>query len=133
MVGVDVVPVVQWLQSLGKVTLNFQYLFMVFSSDGKKNDLRGIQGKPSKVIISNSMKKLIKKQYHGVIGQLFSLNVQSSISFDPLDLQIVINNHSKVFGEITNSIPLDRYHDHVIHLQLGSAPPNIIPYKHPYA
>jgi hypothetical protein len=30
---VDVVLGVQWLQSLGKVALNFQYLFMRFSSE----------------------------------------------------------------------------------------------------
>jgi hypothetical protein len=49
--GVDVVLGVQWLQSLGTMALNFQDLFMRFSSEGKEIELRGIQGKPSKVII----------------------------------------------------------------------------------
>jgi hypothetical protein len=55
--GVDVVLGVQWLQSLGIMALNFQELFMRFSLKGKEIELRGIQGKPSKVIISNNMKK----------------------------------------------------------------------------
>jgi hypothetical protein len=71
---------------------------MVFSSDGKEIKLRGIQGKLSKVISSNGMKQLLKKERHGVISQFFSLEVQTSISYAPLYLQIVINNHSKVFG-----------------------------------
>jgi hypothetical protein len=51
--GDDVVLGLQWLQSLGTMALNFQYLFMIFSLEGKEIELRGIQGKPSKVISSN--------------------------------------------------------------------------------
>jgi hypothetical protein len=40
--GVDVVLGVQWLQSLGIVDLNFQYIFMRFSSESKEIELRGI-------------------------------------------------------------------------------------------
>jgi hypothetical protein len=59
--GVDVVLGIQWLQSLGTVAFNFQELFMKFSLEGKEIELRGITGKPSKVIISNGMKILLKK------------------------------------------------------------------------
>jgi hypothetical protein len=79
------------------------------------------------------MKKLLKKGHHGVISQLCSLYVQTSISPTLMDLQIVINYHSKVFGEMPKGIPLARDHDHAIHLQLGSVPPNIRPYRYPYA
>jgi hypothetical protein len=115
------------------MALNFQYRFMRFSSKGKEIELRGIQGKPYKVITSNNMKKLLKKGHHGVIAQLCSLYVQASISSTSLDLQIDINNHSKIFGEIPLGLPPARHHDHAIHLQLGSVPPNIRPYGYPYA
>jgi hypothetical protein len=78
---------------------------MMFSSDDKEIELRSIQGKPSKVISFNSTKKILKKGRHGVIAQLCSLDVQTSISSPPLDLQIIINNHSKVFGEIPKGLP----------------------------
>ena len=68
--GVDVVLGVQWLQSLGTMALNFQDPFMRFSLEGKEIELRGIQGKPSKVISSNSMTKVLKKGQHGVIALL---------------------------------------------------------------
>jgi hypothetical protein len=49
-----------------------------------------------------------------------------------VDLQIVINNHSKVFREIPKGLPLVRDRDHAIHLQPRSIPPNIRHYRYPY-
>ena len=50
-----------------------------------------------------------------------------------LDLQHVINKHSKVFEYIPKGIPTIWDFDHSIHLILGSFPPNIIPYRYPYS
>ena len=61
MEGVDVVLGVQWLQALGMVAFNFLELFINFSLDGKEFELRGITGKPNKVISSYGMKKLLKR------------------------------------------------------------------------
>eukprot|EP00253_Pinus_taeda_P023505 PITA_23505 len=55
--------------------------------------------------------------------------LESSIS---PDLQIVLDNHSKVF-ETPKGLPPIRDHDHAIHLIPGSVPPNIRPYRYPYA
>ena len=41
-------------------------------------------------------------------------------------------NNSKVF-ETPKGLPPIRDHDHAIHLMPGSAPPNIRPYRYPYA
>ena len=71
------------------------------------------------------MMKLLKRGHHGVIAQLCSLDVQASITFITMDLQEVIDNHSKVFGEIPRGLPPTRDHDHAIHLQPGSVPTNI--------
>jgi hypothetical protein len=68
--GVDVVLGVQWLQSLGTMDFNFQELVMNFSLEGKEFELRGITGKPSKVVSYNGMKKLLKNGHQGVIVQL---------------------------------------------------------------
>ena len=103
---------------------------MRFSSNGKEIQLRGIQGKTSKVIISNSMEQLLKKGYQGVNSQLCSLDVQTSIAPALPYLQTIINNNSKVFGEIPKVIPLAQDHDHAICLQPRSVPPNIRPYKY---
>ena len=62
-------------QSLGTIAFNFQELFMKFSSEGKEVKLRGITGKPKKIIISNGMTNIQKKEQWGTIAQLCSLDV----------------------------------------------------------
>ena len=77
------------------------------------------------------MKNILKKEKRGVIAQLFSLEVPTSKSSISLDLQKVLDNHSKVF-ENPKGLPPFHDHDHAIHLILGSVPPNIKPYRYPY-
>jgi hypothetical protein len=113
MVGADVVPWVQWLQSLGAVAFNFQEIFMKFPLEGKEFELKGITGKPSKLVSYNGMTKLLKKGHQGVIVQLCSLDVQTSKPSIPLDLQGIIDKHSKVFEYIPRGLPPTRDHDHV--------------------
>jgi hypothetical protein len=84
--GADVVLGIQWLQSLRKMAFNFQERFMKFSLEEKKIELRGITGKPGKVMSSNGMTKLLKKRHQGIIAQLFSLYVQTSKPSIPQDL-----------------------------------------------
>ena len=131
--GVDVVLRAQWLQSLRLMVFNFQEPFMKFSLNGKEFELRGIIGKPSKVIISNDMTKLLKKGHHSVIAQLCPLDVQTSKPFIYLDLQRVIDKNSKVFEDIPKGLPPPQDHDHAIHLIPGHIPPSIRPYKYPMA
>eukprot|EP00253_Pinus_taeda_P015452 PITA_15452 len=47
-------------------------------------------------------------------------------------LQKALDNHSKVF-ETSKGLPPIRDHDHAIHLIPGNVPPNIRPYRYPYA
>ena len=89
----DVVLGVQWLQSLGIEDFIFQELFMKFSVEGKEFELRGIIGKPSKVISSSVMTKFLKKGHQGVIAQLCSLDVQTSKPSISLNIQRVIDKY----------------------------------------
>ena len=73
--GDDVVLWVQWLQSLGMVDFNFQELFLKKNSKGKDVELWGIARKPGKIISSNFMTKLLKKEKWCIIAQLCSLEV----------------------------------------------------------
>jgi len=49
------------------IAINFKELFLKFNSEGKEVELRGIVGKPRKIIFSNNMTKLIKEEPSGVI------------------------------------------------------------------
>ena len=105
---------------------------MKFSAKGKEVEFRGIAKKSIKIIISNSMTKLLKNEQRGVIAQLCSLDVSTLESPISPDLQKVLDNHSKVF-ETPKGIPSMHDHDHAIHLIPGSVPPNIRLYRYPYA
>jgi hypothetical protein len=115
------------------MAFNFQEIFMKVSLEGKEIELRGITGKPSKMISSNGMKKLLEKGNHDLIVQLFSVDVQKSNLSILIDLQGIIDNHSKVFEDIPRVLPPTQNHDHVIHLIPRSVPPNIMPYRYPYS
>jgi len=78
------------------------------------------------------MKNLLKKEQRGVISQLCSLEVPTSKSSISLDLQKVLDNHSKIFETPKGLLPICD-HDHAIHLIPGSIPPNIRPYRYPCA
>jgi len=103
-----------------------------FFWEGKEVELTGIEGKPGKIINSNTMTKLLNKEERGVIAQLCSLEDPTSKSCIYPDLQNVLDNHSKVF-ETTKGCPPILDHDHTIHLIPPSVPPNIKPYIYPYA
>ena len=90
--GVDVVLGVQLLQSLGMISFNFQELFMKFLWEGKEfENLRGIEGKPCKIINAHGMNKIFKKKQRGVIVQLCSLDVQTYKLEVSSDLQKVLD------------------------------------------
>eukprot|EP00253_Pinus_taeda_P026304 PITA_26304 len=130
--GADVVLGLQWLQSLGTIDLIFKNFSLKFFVEGKEVELRGIAGKSGKIISSNDMTKLLKKEQRGVIAQLCSLDVATLESSISPDLQKVLDNHAKVF-ETPKGLPPISDHDHSIHLIPGSVPPNIRPYRYPYA
>ena len=46
---------------LATIAFNFQELFIKFSTEGKEVELTGIVGKPGKIISSNDMTKLLKR------------------------------------------------------------------------
>ena len=68
----------------------------------------------------------------GIIAQLCSLEVQTLKSSISPDIQKGVDNHSKVFENLKGLSPI-RDQDHAIHLIPGSVPPNIRPYRYPYA
>ena len=54
----------------GDDSFYFQEIFLKFFSDGKEVKLWGIAGKPGKIISSNVMTKLLKKEQRGLIAPI---------------------------------------------------------------
>jgi hypothetical protein len=78
---------------------------MKFLLEGKEIELRGITGKPGKVISSNGMTKLLKKGHQGIIAKICSLDVRTTKPSIPIDIQGIIDKNSKVFEDIPKGIP----------------------------
>eukprot|EP00253_Pinus_taeda_P030058 PITA_30058 len=107
-------------------------VIVLIYSGSTHNFIHCIAGKPGKIMSSNDMTKILKKEQRGVIAQLCSLEVPTSKSSIFPDLQKVLDNNSKVF-ETPKGIQPIHDHDHAIHLIPGSVPPKIRPYRYPYA
>ena len=106
--------------------------YNLFFWEEKEFELRGIEGKPCKIINSHTMTKLLNKKQRGVIAQLCSLDVQTSKLAVSPDIQKVLDKYSKVF-DTPKGLPPTRDRDHAINLIPRSVPPNIRPYKYLYA
>ena len=59
---VNVVLVVQWLQSLGAIDIYFQECLLKIVSEGNEIELKGITRTNRRIIYSNGMNKPLKKE-----------------------------------------------------------------------
>jgi hypothetical protein len=66
--GCDVVLGVEWLCTLGPITMDFKDLYMSFTKEGHKHTLKGITSSSLEIITSHHMEKLLKKGHSGIIA-----------------------------------------------------------------
>jgi hypothetical protein len=78
------------------------------------------------------MENILKKGHSGIISQLHSIHVVET-PFVHLDLQYILSLHQVVFTTPKELPPSRGVHDNSIPLILGSLPPNVWPYHHPFA
>jgi hypothetical protein len=73
--GCDVVLRVEWLQTLGLVTMDFKELYMSFTKEGHKHTLKGLKSNSSKLSSSHYMENLLKKGHSNIISQFNAIQV----------------------------------------------------------
>jgi hypothetical protein len=78
------------------------------------------------------MENLLKKGHSGIIAQLHSIQATEIPSVHP-DLQSILSKHQYIFSTPQGLPPSHGVHDHSIPLIPGSLPPNVRPYRHPFA
>eukprot|EP00253_Pinus_taeda_P017311 PITA_17311 len=130
----DIVLGAEWLRTLGPITMDFQELYMSFKQNNSTRTLRGLQAGAPSIISSHRMEKLLKKGHHQVIAQFNAIQVvePNSLPIHP-EMQQIINNHLAVFDKRHELPPSRGEHGHSITLVPGAQPPNVCPYRYPFA
>jgi hypothetical protein len=130
--GCDIVLGRDWLRTLGPILMDFKALTMQFDHKGHQYKFQGITSSSPEVISSCRMENILKKGHSGVISQLHAIQ---EIETPPVshDLQSLLYKHQMVFSTPQGLPPSRGVHDHSILLVLGSLPPNIHPYHHPFS
>ena len=80
------------------------------------------------------MEKLLKKGHHGVIAQFNAIQAfEPSSLYIHLEMQHILNNHLQVFDKLHEIPPSRGEHDHSNTLVPWAQPPNVHPYRYPFA
>jgi hypothetical protein len=112
--------------------MDFQNLTIQFDQGVHQHKFQGIIAGSPEVISSHRMEKLLKKGHSGVIAQLHAIQATET-PLVPQDLQALLSKHQTVFSTPQGLPPSHDVHDHSIPLVPRSLPPNIRPYRHPFA
>jgi hypothetical protein len=110
----------------------FKDLTMQFDQEGHQYKFQGITVGSPEIISSHHMEKLLKKGHFRVIAQLHAIQATETPSV-PQDLQAIPSKCQLVFSTPQGLPPSRGVHDHSISLVLGSLPPNIRLYRHPFS
>jgi hypothetical protein len=113
--GCDIVLGVEWLCTLGPITMDFKDLTMQFQQEGQQYKFQGITTDSPEIISSHRMEKLLKKGHSGIISQLHSIQAVETPSIHP-DLQAILSHHPIVFQTPQGLPPSHGDHDHSIPL-----------------
>jgi hypothetical protein len=105
---------------------------MKLDQEGQKYKFQGIIFDSLEIISSHRIEKLLKKGHSVIISQLHAIQATQTPSMSQ-DLQSILSKHKVVFSTPQGLPPSHGVHDHSIPLVLGSVPPNIYPYHHPFS
>jgi hypothetical protein len=112
--------------------MDFKELTMQFQQEDQQYKFQGITIGSPEIINSHRMEKLLKKGHFRVISQLNVIQTVETPSMH-LDLQSIIFKHQTIFSIPHVHPPSRGVHDHSIPLVPRSLPPNVLPYRHPFA
>jgi hypothetical protein len=128
----DIVLGAEWLRTLGPILMDFKELTMKFDEEGQQYKFQGITIGSPEIISCHRMENLLKKGHYGIISQLHAIQATKTPSVSQ-DLQSILSKHQVVFSTPHGLPPSRGVHDNSIPLVLGSLPPNIHPYRHPFS
>jgi hypothetical protein len=130
--GCHIVLGAECLRTLGPILMDFKELTMQLDQEGQQYKFQGITISSPDIISSHCKEKLLKKGHSSIISQLHSIQATKTPSMSH-DLQSILSKHKVDFSTPKGLHPSRGVHDNSIPLVLGSLPPNICPYRHPFS
>ena len=130
--GCDIVLGAEWLRNMGPILMDFKELTMQFIQKGQQYKFQGITTNSLEIISSHCMENLLKKGHFNIISQLHSIHATETLSVPP-DLQSILSKYQDIFSTPQGIHPSRGVHDHSIPLVSRNFPPNVRPYRHPFA
>lgn len=83
---------IQWLYSLGTLSLDFKNLRIEFMLKGKHHLLLRAISRLIRVLNATRMQNTLKQSSHGALAQLFSIQSYSTNSYQPNTNQVILLN-----------------------------------------
>lgn len=130
--GVDVVLGYEWLESLGKIKVDFKEHVIWAKINGEKVKIRGDPTLSRTVASLKVIMKEIDKEveaYYVELGEMEEKGVE--IKGDMEGLESILQEYAKLFEE-AKELPPPRRCDHAIVIKEGAQIPNIRPYRYPH-
>lgn len=139
--GCDVVLGVQWLQTLGPITWDFQKLTMRFEVDQRRVVLHGIHKEFVRAVKAAKLNKIreetmqlsmlcVTQEVGEDSANLFAMETEPSMGLTYQPMVKLISDYADIFAE-PKGLPLFRVnHDHKIPLVDGDNPVNQRPYRY---
>ncbi|KAH9667504.1 hypothetical protein KPL70_021062 [Citrus sinensis] len=145
--GPDAVLRIQWLQSLGRISMDYSEMTMEFQWEGKSVILRGDPIPNPNLISFNQFHALLSNSKIDSLFELHSLSTEPSATHTstntlpdndfeflrslPEPITTLLKKFKALFAPPTG-LPPQRLFDHKIHLIPNSKPVNVRPYRYPY-
>ena len=136
--GPDVILVMEWQESLGRVTTDFNTKSVEFVKNDKLIILSSALRAPSRLSSLNSFALLMSHSAAFELYELIESPPDSSTDsqrpeeeFPPDSISAILSRHQAVF-RLPCGLPPVRQLDHRIHLLPNSKPINVHPYRYPY-
>jgi hypothetical protein len=94
--GCDIMLGIEWLHTIGPITMDFNDLTMQFQQEGQQYKFQGITTGSPKIISSYRMEKLLGKIHFGIIAQVYSIQAVETPPVHP-NLQAILSLHPTFF------------------------------------
>eukprot|EP00253_Pinus_taeda_P003165 PITA_03165 len=126
---------VQWLITLGKVTIDWKTLEMEWDDENTRRHekIRGQHTYPPQTVSSHRMEAVFRKGDIEWAVELRASEAGTTGQMVHLEIQSILDRYAIVFGEIPPGQPPNRGFEHTIELEQGIQTVITTPYRHPKA